>query len=145
MLNILKKFEHVLIKILILFLSVVLVFSTAELGWIIVKDITSPPFLHITIAGLMEIFGLFMVILIGLELLESVKAYLEENVFHIEVIMTVAMIAIARKVIVLDTKNIDFMMMLGIGIIILSLSVSYYLIVHSRGREAKSRKAKGDS
>ena len=145
MLDILKKFEHALIKILIVMLCVVLVFSTVELGWIIVKDIASPPFLHITISGLMETFGLFMVILIGLELLGSVKAYLEEKVFHIEVIMSVAMIAVARKIIILDIKKIDFMMLLGISLIILSLAVSYFLIVHSRGSIEKSRKVKGDN
>ncbi len=50
--------------------------------------------------NLPEIFGFFMLILIGIELLETIRAYLVENVVHVEVVIEVALIAIARKVII---------------------------------------------
>jgi uncharacterized membrane protein (DUF373 family) len=137
-LDVLKKFEHFIIKALIVMMSVVLVFATLELGWRILKGVVSPPLFQMTLPTLMNIFGLFMLILIGLELLESVKAYLEENVFHVEVIIVVAMIAIARKVIILDIKKTDFLTMLGIAGIVLSFGVSYYLIVQSRAKKMAS-------
>lgn len=134
----LKQFETGLIYVLLFLMAVVLAFSTLELLWRVLKDILSPPFLQITIEGLIDVFGLFMVILIGLELMESVKAYLRDNIFQIEVILIVAMIAIARKIIILDLKKMDVLEVLGIGAIILSLSVSYFLIVTSRSKRKPS-------
>ncbi|MFA7136156.1 MAG: phosphate-starvation-inducible PsiE family protein [Bacteroidales bacterium] len=52
--------------------------------------------------GLLDLFSLFLVLLIGLELLETVKAYFKEDIVHVEYIILVAIIALARKVIVWD-------------------------------------------
>lgn len=136
-----KQFEIYLIYVLLVLMGVVLVFATLELVWIVVRDVFSPPLLQMTTGGLMDVFGLFMVILIGLELMESVKAYLEESVFHIEVILIVALIAVARKVILLDLKAMDVWVTLGIGTIVLSLSVSYFLIVRSRTQKGRRRES----
>ena len=132
MFKVLEYFEPILIKILIVMMAVVLVFSTIELGSIIVEDVAAPPFLQITLKGVLEVFDLFMVILIGLELLESIKAYLDQQTFRIEVILVVAMIAIARKIIVLDIKKVETLTIFGIAAVVLALAVSYYLISRSR-------------
>jgi uncharacterized membrane protein (DUF373 family) len=67
-------------------------------------------------------------VLIGVELLETIKAYVKENVVHVEVVFTVAMIAIARKVIILDVKELSGLTLMGIGVIIIALSAGYYLL-----------------
>ena len=88
------------------------------------------------IKELLEIFGLFLLVLIGIELLDSIKTYITENVIHVEVVLIVAMIAIARKVIILDIDKYSSMTFIGIACLILSLSVAYYSIkkVHRDGR-----------
>jgi LPXTG-motif cell wall-anchored protein len=44
----------------------------------------------------------------------------------------VAMIAIARKVIILDIKELPSLTLMGIGVIVVSLSAGYYLLTRRR-------------
>lgn len=77
---------------------------------------------------MLEVFGFFLMVLIGLELLESIKAYLEEERVHAEIVLLVALVAVARKIIVLDYKDDTPEMVYGIAAIIISLSVGYFLV-----------------
>ena len=80
MLVYLKKFENYILNILIIMIALVILVSTVELGWIIVKDLMKPPKFLLSISDLKEIFGFFLLVLIGIELLETIKAYLVEHV-----------------------------------------------------------------
>jgi len=126
MLELLKKFEKAVTVTLVVMMAVVVLLATIELGWIIVKDIITPPVFLLEIDELLDIFGLFLLVLIGVELLETIKAYLKENVVHFEVVLTVAMIAIARKVITLDVKELPGLTLLGIAAIIVALAAANY-------------------
>ncbi|NTW60702.1 MAG: phosphate-starvation-inducible PsiE family protein [Nitrospirae bacterium] len=126
MLELLKKFEKAVTVTLVVMMAVVVLLATIELGWIIVKDVITPPVMLLEINELLDIFGLFLLVLIGVELLETIKAYLKENVVHFEVVLTVAMIAIARKVITLDVKELPSMSLVGIAAIIVALAVAKY-------------------
>ncbi|ACI20443.1 MULTISPECIES: phosphate-starvation-inducible PsiE family protein [Thermodesulfovibrio] len=128
MFDLLIKFKHALIVVIIFLLALVLLLATVELIYVIAKDIISPPFFLLELDELLEIFGVFMLVIIGIELFESIiKTYLKEGVDHVKVVLAVAMIAIARKVIILDVKEISSLTMLGIAAIILALSIGYYL------------------
>ena len=124
MLELLKKFEKAVTVTLVVMMAIVLLLATIELGWIIVKDIITPPVFLLEINELLDIFGLFLLVLIGVELLETIKAYLKESVVHFEVVLTVAMIAIARKVITLDVKDLPAMTLVGIAAIIVALAAA---------------------
>ena len=148
MFDYLKKLEKVLIHALMVMMALVLLLATVELGWIIVKDIFSPPVFLLEIEELLDIFGLFMLVIIGIELLETImKTYLKENVNHVEVVFLVAMIAIARKVIILDIKDVSGITLVGIGAIVITLSAGYYLIRrkdNSEGQSLLDQKSKDD-
>jgi uncharacterized membrane protein (DUF373 family) len=129
----LRKFKKILISSLTLMMAFVLLLSAIELGWVIAKDVITPPVFILDINELLDIFGLFMLVLIGVELLETImKTYLTEGVNHAEIVISVAIIAIARKVIILDVKEVSGITLIGIGSIILALSVGYFLIKHKR-------------
>jgi uncharacterized membrane protein (DUF373 family) len=133
MFDYLRKLEKVLIHALMIMMALVLLLATIELGWIIIKDVISPPVFLLEIEELLDIFGLFMLVIIGIELLETImKTYLKENVNHVEVVFLVAMIAIARKVIILDVKDVSGVTLVGIGAIVITLSAGYYLIRKKR-------------
>lgn len=126
---------------LIIMMALVLFLGTLDLAWIIMKDIFSPPYFLLDIDELLEIFGLFMLILIGFELIETmVKTYLSQSIDHAQIVMAVAIIAIARKVIILDVKDLSGVVLLGMAAIILALSIGYHLIkrkVSPTGSNAK--------
>jgi uncharacterized membrane protein (DUF373 family) len=124
----LEKIEKVIVLTLLMIMVAVVLLSTIELGWLIVKDVITPPIFILEIAELLDIFGMFLLVLIGVELLETVKMYLTKKTVHVEVVFTVAMIAIARKVIILDVKELSSLTLIGIGVIIFALSAGYYLV-----------------
>jgi uncharacterized membrane protein (DUF373 family) len=98
MINGIKKFEKLVIKVLVVLMAVVLLLSTLELVWVIVKDIMSPPYLILEIDELLELFGIFMLVLIGIELMETIiKTYMDESPDHARIVIAVAIIAIARQ------------------------------------------------
>lgn len=128
MLDYVKKFERIVIKSLIVMMGAVVFLSAVELGWIIMKDIITPPIVLLEVDELLEIFGIFLLVLIGIELLEMIKVYLLDNVVHVEVVFMVAIIAIGRKVVVLDVKDLPSLTLIGISTIILALSLGYFLV-----------------
>ena len=132
--EILKKFEHAIIIALIFMMIVVILISTLELAYIIVVDIITPPIFWLEIDDLLDIFGFFLLILIGVELLETIKAYLAQKVVHSEIVLEVALIAITRKVIILDVKEYSGLAIVGIAALIISIAVAYYFLKQPRKR-----------
>ncbi len=129
MLVFLKRFERFLIQVLMIMMALVLLLATVDLGWTIIKDISQPLYLILSVDQLLELFGLFMLVIIGIELLETImKTYLTQGIPHYEVVLSVAIIAIARKVIILDIKETSSLSLVGIASIILALTVGYYFM-----------------
>ena len=126
--KLLKLFERIIIVALIAMMALVVLISTIELGALIIIDIFKPPTYWLGIDQLFEIFGFFLLLLIGLELLETIKAYLSEQIIHSEIVLTVALIAIGRKVITLDVKAYEPLTLVGIASMIVAIAVAYYLI-----------------
>lgn len=123
-----RGFETAVITLLILLMMLVVGLSVLELAFMLWRQVTQPPYLFLNLPDLLEVLGFFMMVLIGLELLETIKNYLTQHALHVEVVILVAIIAVARKVIILDMKEIGAETILGIGFLLISLSSSYYLI-----------------
>lgn len=131
MLRIIQMFESGIIIFLVFLMMVVVGLSALELAVSLLEQLTSPkppPYVFLNLQELLEILGFFMMVLIGLELLETIKNYLTQHSLHVEVVLLVAMIAISRKVIILDMKEISAASMAGIALLLFSLAVSYFLI-----------------
>jgi uncharacterized membrane protein (DUF373 family) len=128
-----KWFEKAITVVLTILMAVVVLLATVELGWIIVRDIVTWPAEATRINELLDIFGLFLLVLIGIELLETIRSYAATHVLRAEVVMTVAIIAIARKVIILDVNKLSAMTLLGIAAIIIALAAGYYLVRRQSG------------
>jgi uncharacterized membrane protein (DUF373 family) len=134
---VIKTFEHVVVVSLVGMMMLVVALSTLDLGWMIVKDVITPPIVLLDVEELLDIFGSFLLILIGVELLETMKAYLQDGVFHLEIVLEVALIAIARKVIVLVLLKYDGLRVLGLAALVISLAGTLFLQRHARRRRPK--------
>jgi uncharacterized membrane protein (DUF373 family) len=133
------KFEKFVYLILIFLLGVVILFSISELIGLIYTGLFVQSIYRLDNHELVNLFGFFLLVIIGIEILETLKTYLQENTIHFEIVILVALIAIARKVILLEPdNNSNGIVMIGIGVIILSLGATYLLI-----KKAKSFKSPG--
>jgi uncharacterized membrane protein (DUF373 family) len=86
---------------------------------------------------LFKVFGLFLNILIALEILENITGYLKKHVLQVELVIVTSLIAIARKIIILDLKATGGIEIIGLGIAVLALSISYLIIKFSNGRNPR--------
>jgi uncharacterized membrane protein (DUF373 family) len=134
--DLLGRFEKAVTVTLAVLMALVVLLATIELAWVIIQDIITPPVVLLEIDELLDIFGLFLLVLIGVELLGTIRTYLKENVVHADVVLTVAMIAIARKVIVLDVGELAGMTLVGMAAVIAALAVAKHVF---KGRERPVR------
>ena len=127
MLDYLKKLERLIVAGLMLMMSAVVLLSALELGWILIKYVLTPPLMILEIDELLELFGFFLLVLIGIELLETIKNYYEKGKIDLGVIFTVALIALSRKIIILEPEKYDPLSLFGIGVLILGLVAGYWV------------------
>jgi uncharacterized membrane protein (DUF373 family) len=116
--------------IVLILMTIIVAISIVELGIILYVDLFDPTdnVLFLEIDELFRIFGFFFIILIGFELVETVEMYFKENIIHAEVVLLVAVIAVSRKVILLDLEKYDPLAVVGLGIIIVALGACYWFI-----------------
>jgi len=136
MIDLAKRLEHALTLALIGMLAVVVLLATLELGVTIARDIATPPILFPGIDRLLDLFGKFLLVLIGIELLETIRAFADKGIVRTEIVLTVALIALARKIIVLEPDHVSATAMLGIAALIAAVSLAYRVFVHSRRGES---------
>jgi len=128
MIKIIKYLERFLIGGILTVMSVILILAFIDIVITIKDEIIAAPMFNIDAGELMNLFSLFLVLLIGLELLETVKAYLKDDIVHVEFIILVAIIAIARKVIIWDFNKYSTTELLSLSAMIVALGITYFLI-----------------
>lgn len=126
MATLITKVQVFVVAVLMVLLVIVVVLSTVHLGVLIAQQLWEHPRFLIPVQGLLEVFGYFLLVLIGVELLETLKVYVKKDTIHVRVVIEVALIAMARKVITEELHNVSGITLLGIAAIILALAIAFY-------------------
>lgn len=71
---------------------------------------------------------IFFNILITLEILETFKNHHQSVLSKVKIIVLVAITAVVRKIITMDIKHIDYLLLLSISVLIISLSLGYFFL-----------------
>ena len=127
-LKIIHVVERIVSKILSVALLAVIAVAIFDLIYLLAKDIAANDPAGFYNKSIIQLFGLFLNILIALELLENITAYLKKNIIHVELVIVTALIAVSRKIIIFDFSKQNSQDMIAIGVGILALSASYWLI-----------------
>lgn len=122
----LERLEGVVSKILSLAMIIVIIKALVNLAIYIATDL----FFYQTdiTKTLFKTFGLFLNVLIALEILENITAYLKKHVVQVELVIVTSLIAVARKIIILDLGKVSGIEIIGLAIAVFSLSISYLII-----------------
>ncbi len=126
--DIFGKLEQYIATALLVLMGIVLLAAVAELAYEIVTGLIQPPGFFLDVTELIDTFGLFLMVLIGLELMATMHMYLSDHTIHAEMMLLVALTAVTRKVVILDTVKTGPLLVFGLGFLILTLSGSFYLI-----------------
>jgi len=126
-----EAYKKIVIIILMVMLGFVVLISIAHVAWSLVDKVFFN-FNELDFQrSIIDLFGLFFLVLVGVELLETLKMYTKEHVVHVEVVLLVALIVAARKIILIDYATTPSDIFFGIASIIIAIGISYYLIKKS--------------
>lgn len=129
----LEKIEAFVAKLLSIAMVVVVLVSVIDLGIFLFQELLTEPrgFFNTT---LIEIFGLFLSILVALEVLENITAYLKKHIVQVELVIVTSLTAVARKIIIFDFSNSTGLELIALAVAIFTLSVSYWLVRRTNRR-----------
>ena len=128
-----EKVETVIVYAMIAMLLVAIVLGTIALGRLLFGIAVRPPMMMmIEPAELFASFGMFLIIVIGLELLKVLKLHLEQRRLRPELVIEVAMIAVCNKVVTLDPKAMSADTLLGLAALLLGLAAGFFVFVRAR-------------
>lgn len=134
-------FERTLAKVLSAALTLILVGAVAQLLLLLGADVMGPR-LDWTGEGLISLLDRILVILIALEVLQNLTAYLREHVVQIELVLITALTAVSRKVIVMPPgTHKSAGELIGLGVAVLCLAAAYWLVRQSHLNRRPTRTA----
>ncbi|MFY7696648.1 MAG: phosphate-starvation-inducible PsiE family protein [Cyanobium sp.] len=133
------RFEQVIAKLLGVLLVLLIVLASVEL----LRQLATALLLRQTVwqgDALIVYFGELLNILIALELLQNITAYLKRHAVQIQLVLLTAITAVARKLIVLPgTADSKPLMVVALGLTVLALAGAYWLMRHVNQQETMAR------
>ena len=120
------------IRVLAILMVVVILLSVADVVLVLYEKLANPPVFLLRLDDIFVVFAAFLAVLIAIEIFVNITLYLRDDVIHVKLVIATALMAIARKVIVLDLQTLAPTYLLGIGAIVLALGVTYWLVSVSR-------------
>ncbi|MGB0561988.1 MAG: phosphate-starvation-inducible PsiE family protein [Spirulinaceae cyanobacterium] len=129
-----KFVESFVSKVLSLFMIGIIFFALYDIAVFLAQEWLSHSGNNLR-TRLFDAFGLFLNVLIALELLDNITAYLKNHVIQLELVIVTAIIAIARKIIIFDIDKNSSGDLIAISGSVLLLSVSYILVSRRKPRQ----------
>ena len=102
-----------------LLILVLLVFREIGRSWGQIDSVTELQ------EAVQALFAGVLLVVLGLELLDTLRNYFIEHRFRVEFLISVALIAVARHIIQLDYEHASPWLLMAIALLIFSLAASY--------------------
>ena len=124
----LKNIIHLCLKTMAILMIVVIIFGVIDVGWTIYQRFVAAPRFILTMGDVLATFGAFMVVLIAIEIFQNIVLYLRDDVIHVKIVLATALMAIARKVIILDYDELEPMYIAATGIVLIATGITYWFV-----------------
>lgn len=125
----LRKIIHNAVRVLAILMTAVILWGVADVCWVLYKKLMAPPFMMLTINDILATFGAFMAVLIAIEIFVNIIIYLRDDVIHVKIVLATALMAIARKVIILDYDEISPEYVWATAGVTFAMALAYWLVV----------------
>jgi uncharacterized membrane protein (DUF373 family) len=116
------------VRILAVLMTLVIFWGVADVVYVLYQRLIVAPFLLLTVSDILVLFGSFMSVLIAIEIFVNITIYIKHDALPIKMVIATALMAIARKVIMLDIKDLEWPYLVAIALVILALGLTYWLI-----------------
>jgi uncharacterized membrane protein (DUF373 family) len=132
------KFEHAVVLVLTILLSVIIVSAIWKLAIKILYSLVLSDTFDLTdLAAFQSVFGMVFTVIIALEFKRTLVLVTErtESVVQVRAVILIALLAIVRKLIILDISPGDAPQLLALAVATLSLGAVYWLVRDQDRRE----------
>ena len=102
----LKKIISHCVRALAILMLLTIVWGIADVAYVLYTRLSQPPYFLLKISDILATFGAFLAVLIAIEIFENIILYLRHDIIHVKLVVATALMAIARKVIVFDFKEL---------------------------------------
>lgn len=124
----LQRVIHWAVRLLAIMMVIVILMGVVDVAWTLYQRILEPPAFVLTITDILATFGAFMAVLIAIEIFINITIYLREDVIHVKIVIATALMAVARKVIILDMEQTAPLELFGLAALVISASIAYWLV-----------------
>ena len=132
----LRRLIRFAVRVLAVIMVAVIFWGVADVAYVLYQRLLTPPVGFLQISDILATFGAFMAVLIAIEIFQNIVLYLQSDVIHLKIVLATGLMAVTRKVIVLDFKEIDPLFVFGTATVVLALGIVYWLVV-VRGHEGE--------
>jgi len=133
----LRHVIHLAVRLLAILMTLVIIWGVIDVGWVLYTKLITPPFMILSGSDILATFGAFMAVLIAIEIFINITIYLRDDVIHVKVVIATALMAIARKVIILDFEKISSDYVWATAGVVLAMSIGYWLVVKRTDSEVR--------
>lgn len=116
------------VKVLAVLMTFVILWGALDVVWVLYKRMSKNELFLLEISDILATFGAFIAVLIAIEIFENIIMYLDKKYIQIRLVLATALMAAARKVIVLDFNEISSDYIISLSLIIISLGITYWLV-----------------
>jgi uncharacterized membrane protein (DUF373 family) len=131
----LHKLIRFAIRILAVLMTAVIFWSVADVLLVLYEKLSEPPVFLLDMSDIFQVFAAFLAVLIAIEIFANITLYLRDDVIHVKLVVATALMAIARKVIVLDLSILEPAYLYAIAAIVIALGITYWLLSFRTGKE----------
>ncbi len=137
-----EKFEKIVCVILSFVVALVILCALYKLGFHLFHLLVTHGVDPLDHKAFKTIFGMIMILLIALEFKHSIVKVIEKDksIVQVKTVLLIAILAISRKMIILDTKAMSPMTIFSLASVLLALGAVYWLMRERDDRILSSEK-----
>jgi uncharacterized membrane protein (DUF373 family) len=144
LLKLLQRIIRFAVRVLAILMTILILLGVADVAWMLFKKtIEASPRFVLSIGDILATFGAFLAVLIAIEIFVNIIMYLREDVIHVKIVVATALMAIARKVIILDFSETGSDFIWATAGVILATSIAYWLVDKAENIPGKQRPQTG--
>lgn len=122
------------VRVLVVMMTGVVLFGIGDVVYVIYQRLMTPPLYLLNISDIYETFAAFLAVLVAIEIFVNIRLYLKSSVLPVKLVLATALMAVARKAIVLDFSKHDATEVLALAAVVLALGFAYGAVhvLHAR-------------
>ena len=134
MIRVLHQIIRYNVRVLAVLMTLVIIWGVFDVVWVLYDKLSTPPIMLLKIENILVAFAAFLAVLIAIEIFINITMYLRDDVIHVNLVIATALMAIARKVIVLDFTNLESEYIWATAALVIALGVTYWLLSKPKGK-----------